>query len=215
MGSRRLRRRPACVCGVWLRLQSDEEGSTLAGRSGLPPRRGDGVGFHRPRPAPALWLHLIRSSPLLAPSPLLPPSRRQAAAQMQASQQPAGGSGGGAPGSGGLPIPSTSAAMQQIYAQQALQEELGAFWQQMRKEVEEHSDSLADFKTQALPLARIKKACAVGRRRRGVARSGGLRRLGLVVQLWGTRHGRPLALLSAHRPSSPTQLPLRPPLSRS
>ena len=46
---------------------------------------------------------------------------------------------------------------QQLYAQLALGEELRKFWEQATQEVEEHSEVLADFKNQALPLARIKK----------------------------------------------------------
>ena len=57
--------------------------------------------------------------------------------------------GAGTVGSGSL--------QRQLYAQLALGEELSKFWEQAMQEVEAHSEVLADFKNQALPLARIKK----------------------------------------------------------
>lgn len=84
---------------------------------------------------------------------------------MQQQQQPSGGppgDGGGSAG-GGLPFGPGGGGgggggyLQQFQAQQALAEELQKFWEAMKAEVEEHSELLTDFKTQALPLARIKK----------------------------------------------------------
>ena len=70
---------------------------------------------------------------------------------------PAGGAASGGSGAAPLP-PGTGAYMQQLYAQQALADDLRKFWQRCGEEVEEHSEALAEFKAQALPLARIKKA---------------------------------------------------------
>ena len=79
--------------------------------------------------------------------------------QQQSGAQAQQGSGNG----GGLPPPlggrytPPAAYVQQYYSQQALAEELAKFWGQMQAEMEDHSEALADFKNQALPLARIKK----------------------------------------------------------
>lgn len=84
-------------------------------------------------------------------------------------QQPGGNglpAGLGAGGSSGGPAypPGAAAYVQQFYAQQALADDLTKFWKRMAQEVDEHSDALADFKSQALPLARIKKVsmCVCG-----------------------------------------------------
>jgi hypothetical protein len=77
---------------------------------------------------------------------------------LQAAQQQSEQAGGGGGSSGGTGLPSPPPAyMQQLYVQQALAEELQKFWLQMSQDVADHSDVLADFKNQALPLARIKK----------------------------------------------------------
>ena len=93
------------------------------------------------------------------------PSQQQQQQHPVAGGAPLAASSGGGSGSVALPHfpPPPAAYLQQMYAQQALTEQLQGFWAQMQQEVEEHSESLPDFKSQALPLARIKK---VRRRRR-------------------------------------------------
>jgi hypothetical protein len=89
--------------------------------------------------------------------------------QQQSGAQAQQGSGNG----GGLPPPlgggytPPAAYVQQYYSQQALAEELAKFWGQMQAEMEDHSEALADFKNQALPLARIKKVGGAAGERAG------------------------------------------------
>lgn len=90
--------------------------------------------------------------------------------------------GAGAGGSGSL--------QQQLYAQLALGEELRKFWEQAMQEVEEHNEVLADFKNQALPLARIKKVWG----RQDVLPAGRCRGVGRKRVLTCTRHYRPSGL---------------------
>lgn len=63
--------------------------------------------------------------------------------------------------SGSIPVSATAYAQQHFAQNKALQEELKKFWAEMKADVEKVGTDPAEFKSQQLPLARIKKVPTV------------------------------------------------------